>query len=69
LGFPGGSDSKESAYNADCKQETQVQSLGQEDRLEKETATRSSILTWEIPWKEELCGLQSRGCKESDMTK
>ena len=31
-------------------QETQVQSLGQEDPLEKETATQYSILAWEIPW-------------------
>ena len=68
LGFPGGSEGKESAYNADCNQETQVQSLGQEDPLEKEMTTHSSIITWKIPWKEELYGLQSRGCKESDMT-
>ena len=34
-------------------QEMQVQSLGQEDALEKETATHSSILAWEIPWTEE----------------
>ena len=34
-------------------QETQVQSLGQEDLLEKETATYSSILAWKIPWMEE----------------
>ena len=34
-------------------QETRVQSLGQEDPLEKEMATRSSILAWEIPWTEE----------------
>ena len=33
-------------------QEMQVQSLGQEDPLEKEIATPSSILAWEIPWKE-----------------
>ena len=41
-------------------QETQVQSLGQED-LEKELATHSSILAWEIPWTEEPGGLQSTG--------
>ena len=40
-------------------QETQVQSLGQEDLLEKETATHSCILAWKIPWKEEPSGLQS----------
>ena len=36
--------------------ETQVQSLGQEDTLEKEMATHSSILAWRIPWMEELGG-------------
>ena len=47
--------------------EPQVQSLGQEDSLEKEMATRSSILAWGIPWTEESGRLQSMGCKESDM--
>ena len=42
-------------------QETQVQSLGQEDLLEKETATHSSIFAWNIPWTEETGGLQSMG--------
>ena len=42
-------------------QETQVRSLGQEDLLEKETATHSSILAWRIPWTEEPGGLQSMG--------
>ena len=37
-------------------QETQVQSLGQEDPLEKEIATHSSILAWKIPWMEEPGG-------------
>ena len=41
--------------------ETWVQSLGQEDALEKEMATHSSILAWRIPWMEELGGLQSTG--------
>ena len=41
--------------------ETWVQSLGQEDPLEKEMATHSSILAWRIPWKEEPGGLQSTG--------
>ena len=41
--------------------ETQVQSLGQEDLLEKEMATHSSILAWKIPWTEEPGGLQSMG--------
>ena len=42
-------------------QETQVQSLGWEDLLEKEIATHSSILVWEIPWTEKPGGLQSMG--------
>ena len=41
--------------------ETWVQSLGQEDLLEKEMATHSSIVAWKIPWKEEPGGLQSVG--------
>ena len=40
-------------------QETRVQSLGQEDPLEKEMATHSSILAWRIPWTEEPGGLVS----------
>ena len=40
-------------------QETQVQSLGWEDPLEKEMATQSSILAWKILWTEEPGGLQS----------
>ena len=39
--------------NLPAKQETQVESLGQEDPLEKEMATCSSILAWKIPWTEE----------------
>ena len=42
-------------------QETWVQSLAWEDPLEKGMATHSSILAWEIPWKEEPGGLQSMG--------
>ena len=42
-------------------QETQVQSLGQEDPLEKEMATHSSTLAWKIPWMEEPGRLQSMG--------
>ena len=38
-----------------------VQSLGREDPLQKEMATHSSILAWEIPWTEEPGGLQSMG--------
>ena len=57
LGFPGGSDSKESPV----MQETSVPSLGWEDPLEKAMATHSSILAWEIPWTEEPGGLESMG--------
>ena len=49
LGFLGGSEGKESA----AVQETWVQSLHQEDPLEKEMATHSNILAWKIPWTEE----------------
>ena len=45
--------------NLPAVQETQVQSLGGEDPLEKGMATLSSILAWEIPWTEEPDGLQS----------
>ena len=41
--------------------ESQVQSLVQEDPLEREMATNSSVLAWEIPWTEELGGLQFTG--------
>ena len=41
--------------------ETWVQSLGREDPLEKEMATHSSTVTWEIPWMEEPGRLQSTG--------
>ena len=53
LGFPGGSDCKESAWN----QETRVRSMGWEDPLE-EMVTHSSILAWRIPWTEEPGKLQ-----------
>ena len=42
-------------------QDTQVRSLSQEDPLEEEMATHSSILAWGIPWTEEPGGLQSMG--------
>ena len=42
-------------------QEMWVPSLGREDPLEKEMATHSSVLAWEIPWTEEPRGLQSTG--------
>ena len=49
------------AKNLPLVQETQVQSLPQEDPLEKGMATNSSILIWRIPWTEEPGGLQSTG--------
>ena len=45
-----------------------VWSLGQEDPLEKEMATHSSIHAWKIPWTEESGGLQSMGLQESNTT-
>ena len=47
--------------NLPAMQETWVRSLGQEDPLEKEMATHSSILAWRILWMEEPGGLQSTG--------
>ena len=47
--------------NLPAIQETQVQSLGQEDLLEKEMTIHSSVLGWRIPWKEEPGRLQSMG--------
>jgi len=44
--------------------ETWVRSLGQEDPLEKEMATHSSILAWRIPWTEEPGGIQSTGSQK-----
>ena len=49
-------------------QKMSVHSLSREDPLEKEMATHSSILAWEIPWTEEPGGLQSMGLQESDTT-
>ena len=57
MGFPSGSVVK----NPPAVQETWVQSLGQEELLEKEMAAHSSILAWGIPWTEEPGGLQSVG--------
>ena len=47
--------------NLPAMQETWIQSLGQDERLEKGMATHSSILAWRIPWTEEPGGLQSMG--------
>ena len=46
-------------------QETRVQYLDQEDSLEEEMAIHSSVLTWEIPWTEELGGLQCMELQKS----
>ena len=48
--------------------ETQVQYLGQEDLLEKEMATHSSILAWKMPWTEEPGGIQSMWVTEESDT-
>ena len=56
-GFPGGL----SVKCLPAMQETRVQSLTEEDSLEKDMATHSSILAWRIPWTEEPGGLQSMG--------
>ena len=48
--------------------ETLVRSLGQEDPLEKEMATYSSIIAWRIPWTEEPGGYNPWGHKESETT-
>ena len=53
MGFPGGSDSKESACNAE--------DLGGEDPLEKGMATHSSVLAWRIPGQRSLAGYSPRG--------
>ena len=47
----------QSVKNLSVMQKTQIQSLGWEDPLDKEMATHSSILVWEIPWTEEPGGL------------
>ena len=52
--------------NLPATQESQVRSLGQEDPLEKEKATHSSILAWRIPWTEEPGRLSPWALKESD---
>ena len=57
IGFPGGSDGKESAWNPVHLGST----LGQEDLLQKGMATHFSVLAWRIPWTEEPGILQSMG--------
>ena len=58
----------QSVKNLPKMQETRVQFLGQEDPLEKEMTTYSSILPWRIPQTEKAGGLQSMGWQESDTT-
>ena len=55
--------------NLPTMQETWVHFLGQEDPLEKEITTHSSILAWRIPWTEEPGGLQSMGVRQDLVTK
>ena len=64
MGFPGGSVVK----NPPALQETQILSLGWKDPLEKEMATHSSILAWEIQGQRSLAGYSPCGCKESELT-
>ena len=54
--------------NLPAMPETWVQSLGQEDPLEKEMASHSRVLAWRIPWTEEPSGLQSMESQELDTT-
>jgi len=61
VGFPGGTAVK----NLLAMWETEVLALCQEDLLEEEMATHSSILAWEIPWTEEPGGLQCSGVTKS----
>ena len=59
---------EEEAQTAKClhtMQETQVQSLGRDDALEKEMATHSSILAWKIPWTKEPGRLPSMGSQRA----
>ena len=64
MGFPGGSDGKESAGNAGDV----VPSLGQEEPLGKGMTTHSSILAWRSPWTEEPGRLQSTASQGVNMT-
>ena len=64
LGLPGGPAVK----NLPAKQKMWLWFLSQEDPLEKEMATHSSILVWKIPWTEEPGGLQSMGSQKARHT-
>ena len=63
-GFPGDSVQKNPPVNAGAW----VQPLDQEEPLQKEMASHSSILAWEILWKRSLAGYSPWGCKELDVT-
>jgi len=68
-GFPGGTGGKEPVYQCKRHKEMWIQSLDQEDPLEKEMATHSSNLAWKITWTEEPGRLYNPwGCRELDMT-
>ena len=58
----------QSVKNLPVVKEVRVQSLSQEDPLEEEMATHSSILAWEIPWTEEPGRLQTMESQELNMT-
>ena len=64
MGFPGGSDGKESTWNTG-----DPGSIPGSGGSPGEGNTHSSVLAWRIPWTEDPGGLQSMGCKESVMTK
>ena len=64
LGFPRWLSGKESACNAGVERDAGVQSLGQEDPLEEEMATRSSIFAWRMLWTERPEGLQFMGSQK-----
>ena len=68
MGFPGGASGKEAMVPMQEPQEIRVQFLGQEDPLEKEITTHSSIPAWEITWTEKPGRLQTIGLQESDTT-
>ena len=68
LAYLGASLIAQSVKNLPEMQETWVRSMGQEDSLEKEMETHSSILAWRIPWTEEPGRLQSTRSQQSDTT-
>ena len=63
--FPGGTVVKNPSVSAGDARENRVQCLGQEDPLEKEMATCSSILTWKVPWTGESSELPSMGLQRA----